>query len=146
MQDLHETHSLQAPLAAQAAEHTPAPPYADDRVAVWRAISGRLAPIFGQRGVAALYRRSLYMAFTDFPYLRVLQDGALSAADYGALQAVLTQQSDADAMVANDTLLHNFHTLLTRLIGESLTERLLLSILDTHSSGVAAQKAHHEPQ
>jgi hypothetical protein len=140
-----ETKSLQVPLVAQPAQDAPAPPYADDRVAVWRTISDRLVPIVGQRGVAALYSRSLYIARTDFPYLNALQDGALSAPDYGALLTVLTQQSDADAMAANDALLHNFYALLTRLIGEPLTTRLLRPIFDNHPSGIAEQKDQNDP-
>lgn len=117
----------------------------DDFVAIWREISGRLVPIIGQGGFAALYNRSLSISRANHPFLEAVHQGALSPVDYAALQAVLTQQSNWQAEAANSAMLLNFYERLSYLIGEPLTGRLLRPIFDNHSSGIAVQKEQHDP-
>jgi hypothetical protein len=50
--------------------------------------------------------------------------------DFDSLRTTLKQQSVATAIAINGALLQQFIDLLTALIGESLTERLLQSVLD----------------
>ena len=133
-----EPRSIPKAFARLAAEGADAERIAAAAFATWRNIEAALSPIIGLGGVSALYRRSVYLSRESFPFLAVLYDGALGPSDFAALQLVLSRQSSKDAAAASGTLLQTFHDLLTNLIGESLSERLLKSIWDSPSSGLAA--------
>lgn len=109
-------------------------------VAAWRAIDAALAPIVGRRGIAALYKRSLHLVLTDYPWLAAAYEGALEPGDFDSLRAALSQQTAANAATAQDAMLQTFQDLLDNLIGRSLTQRLLQSVWDQPSSGEAVQK------
>jgi hypothetical protein len=108
-------------------------------VSTWLAVSAALSPIIGERGVAALYKRSLYLSRIDYPWLAAAHEGERASEQYACLQAALSQQTSSNAAAANAALLQTFHDLLTDLIGGSLTERLLRSVWDNQSSGDAVQ-------
>jgi len=112
---------------------------ADTAVAIWRDIDAALAPIIGQRGVAALIKRSLYLTHAEHPWLSTVYEGALPPGEYGPLHAALSKQTGAQAAAAQGALLQTFHDLLGNLIGASLTERLLRAVWDRLSSGDAVQ-------
>jgi hypothetical protein len=112
---------------------------ADTAVASWRDIDAALAPIIGQRGVAALFKRSLYLTRAEHPWLSAVYEGALPPGEYAPLHAALSKQAGAQAAVAQGALLQTFHDLLGNLIGAPLTERLLRPVWDRLSSGDAAQ-------
>ena len=109
-------------------------------LAVWRDIDRALAPIIGQPGVAALYKRSLYLTLVDYPCLITAYEGALRPGDFDGLDVTLSQQQADQAMAVISALLNKFHDLLTHLIGGSLFERLLRSVWDGPSSDDAAAK------
>ena len=101
-----------------------------------------LAPIIGARGVAALGQRSLQLARVVHPWLVADQPGGPHALDTSMLVSLLAQRSRADAAAAGSTFLHTFRELLSRLIGASLTERLLLTVWgpsDTSINSTTAQ-------
>jgi hypothetical protein len=105
-----------------------------------RAIDAALSPIISERGVAALYRRSLFLIRHERPWLEPAYAADAAPGDYEALRSALSGQNDADALQGANALLSTFHGLLAGLIGQSLTDRLLGSILDqTLSSGAAVQ-------
>ncbi|MDB5870776.1 MAG: hypothetical protein JWQ07_218 [Ramlibacter sp.] len=112
---------------------------ADAAVAVWRAVDSALSPVIGQRGVAALYKRSLHLARADYPWLAAAYDGALQPGDFASLRLALSQQASRAATAAHDALLKTFHDLLSDLIGRSLTQRLLQAVWEPPSSGNAVQ-------
>lgn len=116
-----------------------APLVADTAVSTWQRIAVALAPIIGQAGVGALLKRSLYLVRADHAFLAAAYEDTLDPGDLGALHAVLSQQTGADAAAAHTALLQTFHDLLTSLIGGSLTERLLRPVWDDPSSGDAVQ-------
>lgn len=103
------------------------------------AIDSALAPIVGQRGVAALYKRSLHLAGRTHVWLASAQEGVPSSMDIAALTSLLAQRSSAEAATAGGLLLQTFHNLLTTLVGPSLTEQLLRSVWATFLSGSSAQ-------
>jgi hypothetical protein len=104
------------------------------------AIDAELSPIISERGVAALYRRSLFLIRQDRPWLDPVYAMDAVPGDYEALRNALAQQDDAGALDGAHALLRTLHELLASLIGESLTERLLGRILEkTPSSGGAVQ-------
>lgn len=122
---------------------------ADAIVSRWLALESALAPILGRKGVAAIYKRSLYLAGRDYPWLAAAYEGTQEGGDFTApapavlglpiLRSVLTQQSSADAAAGGGALLQIFHELLASLIGPSLTERLLRPVWAESSSGSPAQ-------
>ncbi len=106
-------------------------------VAAFRGIDEALKPVLGQRGVAALYKRTLHLASRAHPWLPVVQENVPIEVDVGPLGTLLAQQTAADASDAGIRLLQGFCALLTGLIGLSLTERLLRSVWATFLSGPA---------
>jgi hypothetical protein len=98
-----------------------------------------LTPIIGQRGVAALYRRSLYLSGAVHPWLSNTYEGVQPGMDLGALRSVLALQSSAAVADAGSHLLQTFYDLVATLIGPSLTARLLRSVWATSLSGPPAQ-------
>ncbi|MEO8060502.1 MAG: hypothetical protein ABI671_19470 [Burkholderiales bacterium] len=98
-----------------------------------------LVPIVGQRGMAALYRRSLHLAGPACAQVSVPIDGVHMAMDTAPLQAELAKQTAVSATAAGTELLQAFYVLLAKLIGESLTERLLRPVWATFLSGSAAR-------
>lgn len=108
-------------------------------VSKWKEIDTALTPILGQQGVAALYKRSLYLTSPVYPWLAGTHEGVVNAMDLTTLEAVFAQQSSAVAASGGDLLLQTFYEVLTSLVGPSLTERLLRSIWANSSSGSPAQ-------
>lgn len=111
----------------------------DATVAAWQTLHASLSPIIGQRGVAALIRRSLYLTRDAHPWLSPVCDTAAGQDLLAPLSSALLLQTEPEAIAAHGALLGNFRDLLATLIGESLTERLLRPALDHTSSGPTAQ-------
>lgn len=116
------------PLGHRLAAGADATQVADAVAAVWSDIDQALHPIIGQRGVLALYNRSLKLAAARHPWLADGHPGALAAIDASALHAALARQQPAEALAAGQALLVGFRELLSSLIGASLTDRLLGSV------------------
>jgi hypothetical protein len=93
-------------------------------------IGAALTPIIGSRGVAALYKRSLYLTAQAHPALLGLQEQVLAEMDPSPLMTALTPLSDAEAARVGGALLIAFYELIGSLVGPSLTERLLRSLWD----------------
>lgn len=113
---------------------------ADAVVQLWGQIDAVLVPIVGSRGVAALYKRSLYNAARTHGWLPSSPAELASSADLPALQSAFAGQSSAEAARAGGAVLQNFHALLSDLIGPSLTERLLRSVWTSFLNGMDAQE------
>jgi hypothetical protein len=133
-----ESRRIAAPLAHRVAQDADAAQIAEAAVSIWQEIDAALTPIIGQRGVAALYRRSLYITGATHPWLAGTHEGVPTAMDLAALKSALAQQNSA-AAVGGGALLQTFHELLASLVGPSLTERLLRSVWANSSSGPPAQ-------
>jgi len=112
---------------------------ADAVMATWRAIEQALHPIIGQRGVAALFNRSLRLVSATHPWLAAGCGGALDAVDPSALRAALLQQPAAVAAEGGEALFWSFHQLLASLIGAPLTNRLLHSVWAPSTGDTPAQ-------
>ena len=107
---------------------------------MWRAIAERLNPIIGILGVGALLRRSLLVNQDEHAWLADALDASTGGADLlESFCDKLSAQSPAVAIAADLAVLRSFHDLLTGLIGDSLTERLLHAALRPPSAGAAAQ-------
>jgi hypothetical protein len=89
-----------------------------------------LTPIVGPRGVAALYKRSLFLTSHQHPVLSGLHEGIQTTMDLSRLTTTLASLSEAEANTVGAALLQSFYELLSSLVGLSLTERLLSSLWD----------------
>ncbi|WP_030130418.1 hypothetical protein [Pseudomonas sp. QTF5] len=99
-----------------------------------------LTPIIGHQGVAALYRRSLHLCASHHPRLVSTCDRVPAGMDLTALESVLVEQSEADALFFGEVLLTTFYELLTTLIGPSLTARLLRGVWEPSLSDTPSQE------
>lgn len=89
-----------------------------------------LTPIVGPRGVAALYKRSLFLTSHEHPVLLGLHLDVQHDTGLSALTATLMPLSETEAAQVGAALLLSFYELLASLIGPSLTERVLRSLWD----------------
>jgi hypothetical protein len=108
-------------------------------ISAWREIEIALSPIIGQRGVAALYERSLYLARVEHPWLAAVPEGVEARMDLPALETVLAKQTGASAAAGGQAQLQALHKLLRGLVGDSLAERLLASTPVNALTGSAAK-------
>lgn len=112
---------------------------ADLAVCAWQQVDAILSPIIGNQGMAALYKRSLYLTSSTHRWLLPAYQNALAKADFVPLHQALAGQSEAHAQAASIQLRDTFNGLLTKLIGSPLTARLLRSVWDKLSDGQAVQ-------
>ena len=98
--------------------------------AICAEIGAALTPIIGPRGVAALYKRSLFLTAQAHPALSGLQEKVNAEMDLSPLMAALAPLSEAEATLVGGALLIAFYELISSLVGPSLTERLLRSLWD----------------
>lgn len=138
--DTRESSRLTAPLAIRAAEGADSRQIADAIGAMWTDIEAALQPVFGRRGVAALFKRSLHRTASRHVWLEPAKlagdDAACNLAD---LQALFAAQAPATATEAGSMLFMNFRELLTSLIGAPLSEQLLKAAWSPSTSAAAAQ-------
>ena len=106
----------------------------------FRGIDRVLMQIIGQRGVAALYKRSVHLAGQDHPWLPRSREGIHTALDVTGLTTELALQPAAVAAAAGGLLLQIFCELLASLIGVPLSNQLLRTVWATLLSGPSAQE------
>ena len=98
---------------------------AEATLGTWHDMSNRLSPVIGTGGVDALFRRSLHITSATFPWLSISAEDENEEALLADLKSRLSGREAAVAAEAGHVLLATFAGLLTDLIGNSLTERLL---------------------
>lgn len=135
----HVGRRIAAPLASRVRQGADAVQIGDALFAIWEEIDDILTPILGQRGMAALYERSLHLAAAAHPWLAAPDENDPPAVGPAALRSALARRSSAVAMAGASALLQTFYELLASLVGASLTERLLRPVWSTPSSGPSAQ-------
>lgn len=134
------TEHAHAGLTRLATGGADAPQIADCAVAVWQDLDAALSPIIGRRGVAALFKRSVLLTSPVHPSLVAPHWDVDTGSDFDLLRTALALQPVADSIATNGALLQQFVELLSTLIGESLTERLLQSVIDNHPRHGAVQE------
>jgi hypothetical protein len=112
-------------LAQRAGKAADAKAIAKAAVDIWPEVTARLAPVIGERGVDAIFRRALHQTSAAFPWLQIAGDRGSVVSVLGNLETCLAGQKTAAAAAASQRLLMTFTELLAAMIGESLTERLL---------------------
>jgi hypothetical protein len=103
------------------------PESTDELLQPWRRLAGHLSPLIGESGFCALYMRATRLLDSDFGWLASGQ----SCRSIDRALAALGERFDAvetlAAQAGNAALLNTFTKLLSDLIGEALTTRLLAS-------------------
>jgi hypothetical protein len=123
----HESGRISATLATRVGDDADPTQIADAIISTWDAVNDALSPIIGRGGVAALYNRSLHLTGLDYPWLADVSRGAQTTMDLVGLKAALSRQTSANATAGGTAVLQTFYELLCRLVGPSLTDRLLRS-------------------
>ena len=137
----HVSERIFAALAVRTSNSTDAVETAAAVAALCEEIGQALAPIVGQGGVAALYKRSLFLTARDHPMLSGLHADVQGVMDVSPLTSRLTSLSQSDAARVGAALLLSFYELLGSLVGSSLTERLLRSLWNRPLSDPPASEA-----
>ncbi|AND70114.1 hypothetical protein ATSB10_26600 [Dyella thiooxydans] len=135
----HDGNEIPASWGKMAAAGTDAGQIAEHAVVLWRGVSAALSPIVGPAGVAALYQRSIHLTRTGHPGLPSASAPDPAPDEFESLRLALAGLSGTDAAAAATALAYTFHDLLTHLIGDSLTRRLLQSVWISPPSDQAAQ-------
>lgn len=98
---------------------------AEASISTWHKVIAQLTPVIGTRGVDVLFSRSLHITSITFPWIINSGDHGDSSIMLVSIKARLAGHDVDVATEASHKLLLTFTELLTSLIGESLTERLL---------------------
>jgi hypothetical protein len=120
--------AIRKTLALRAGRLPDADTTAEATAATWRLVTVQLAPVIGARGLDALFSRALHQTSAAFPWLAVAVDRGGSASPLPSLMVCLAGQHTSTAAEASYTLFLTFSELLAKLIGESLTTRLLAPV------------------
>ncbi|PHV48135.1 hypothetical protein CSQ91_20240 [Janthinobacterium sp. BJB301] len=94
-------------------------------IRLWEQLATELNQIIGERGVESMYARSLHQSQKQFNWLTPHPPQALEAA-MRALRASLQGQADTAACAASTAMMMHFINTLILLIGELLTNSILL--------------------
>ncbi|MGK5042229.1 hypothetical protein ACQ4WQ_17970 [Janthinobacterium sp. GB1R12] len=97
----------------------------DVSIRLWEQLATELNQIIGERGVESMYARSLHQSQKQFNWLTPHPPQALAAA-MTALRASLQGQADEVACAASTAMMMHFINTLILLIGELLTNSILL--------------------
>jgi hypothetical protein len=121
--------AIRRTLAQRAGSAPDANAVAEATISTWHQMAARLAPVIGSGGIDVLFNRSLFLTCSVFPWLTILGDHRDRSDLLANLKAHLAGRETDAAVEASNALLGTFTELLTALIGESLTERLLSQVL-----------------
>jgi hypothetical protein len=91
----------------------------------WLRLAEQLSPLVGENGFSALYARTIRLVRPHFPWLSASQSGAPVAQLLEILMGDYQRVEPDEADRAHAGLLETFTKLLSSLIGEALTIRLL---------------------
>ena len=94
-------------------------------VVSWEQLTSRLIPLLGPDSVYLIYRRSLDLNKSVFPWLPMESEIHPFRARFADLRQCLEQQPVDDSLRANFCLLYTFVEVLAALIGERLATDML---------------------
>lgn len=101
---------------------------AEATLSTWHQVAVRLVPVIGVRGVDALFKRSVHVTSKSYPWFALDGSGENVAALLCTLRNLIAKANPEEAVEVCHAFLVNFTELLTTLIGESLTARLLVTV------------------
>lgn len=116
---------LPATLWARTGALADAAQVADATAGLVHEIAACLRPVVGKLGVEALYRRSVFLASQNHPWMATALETLYPGMDLVALRLALAAQSVAAAAAGGEALLLAFDHVLVSLVGAALAERML---------------------
>ncbi len=108
---------------------------ADRHLLPWRSLAGHLSPLIGENGFGALYGRTARLLAPNYHWLTMGPSSRSLDILFEALREDFANAEPAQAALANEALLATFTRLLSQLIGEALTTKLI----DAAWNGAQAQ-------
>lgn len=106
------------------------PDSTDELLRPWRRLAANLSPLIGESGFCALHLRATRLVAGRFEWLAAAQSCKSIERALEALGATYGSQEPPAARAGNAALLDTFTRLLSDLIGQALTMRLLHSALN----------------
>jgi hypothetical protein len=106
----------------------------------WEQMNLHLQPLIGEAGFLALYARTVHLTAPRVPRLTPVQQTASIGAVFAQLKVDLEALSATEAAQASNMLLNTFTDLLSTMIGESLTSRILRSAWTASQGDANAQE------
>jgi hypothetical protein len=91
----------------------------------WQRVAARISPVIGERGTDTLLSRCVHLTSNDYPWLAMAGDQGERESRLAVIKTRLAGAQPDAAREAGYALLTTFIGLLTTLIGETLTERLM---------------------
>ncbi len=136
----HSQELIRGALLRKSGSRADAWTVAEASVAIWQRMALELVPVIGQDGMHALYRRCLNLQRIAHRETDASGPSLSTAASFVAVQLSLERHEAADALEASLALLGTFTTLLSGLIGEGLTARLLNTVWTEERSSTPIQE------
>ena len=102
-----------------------------------------LRGIIGDEGFDTLLFRSVHRVALDYPWLQLEQNSRTPAPAFELLRRCFESQDIVQAGLASNLLFTTFIDILTLLIGEHLTTRILQSALGRVGGGKISKEQHH---
>ncbi len=124
----NETHRSLAALLIRADAELNAERISDAFVSVCQQIDTLLCPVFGQRGAAALYKRSLHLAGKTHEWLADSNQSFAPPVEFAVLKALIAEQRHEAAYAGASAFLQALYELLAGMVGAPLTDQLLRSL------------------
>lgn len=94
---------------------------------LWRGMAVQIVSLLGGGGFQSLYARSMFLARHTYPWLVPPAGGGPTDLSFAALDHCLAEQSAELALEANIHLMLTFTDIMASLIGEQLTDRILIT-------------------
>ena len=112
----------------------------DHIVRLWESVCSEISPIIGEDGFAILFARCVQLSQSDFPWLAQGHISQPGNVQFIPLKASLEKRAFHDASAASHALLVIFTDILAVLIGENLTNTLLIAIWGDYPTGVTSKE------
>lgn len=106
----------------------------------WKQLAGHLTPVIGDAGFCALYGRTVRLAMSDFSWLTAVEPAQTIDSLFLTLKEDFAATDVQSMAQANFALLERYTGLLSTLIGEMLTTRILNSAWNKGSDGKNTQE------
>jgi hypothetical protein len=116
----------------------------DTTIHLWERFAAELILIIGEGGFQSLYSRSLHLTGATFPWMTAEHATQPAESRFAGLRASLAGRDAKEAGEASIALLATFIDILSVLIGELLTTRILRSAWGDDALNTAAKEIHNE--
>ena len=114
----------------------------DETVALWHKLAPELISIIGEGGFRPLYSRSVRLAGRRFPWLSHGLAMPSHGNDFAELKSRLELQSTDEAHLASEELFNVFFDMLASLIGDALTNHILISAWARNTPDSSEREKH----